>query len=364
MNKFSHGGNLRDAQNKYGIRRKKIIDFSANINPSGLPPGIKRLIFRKINNIINYPDQDNRLLTGALSDKYSINTDNIIIGNGSNELIYLLLNSLSPQKVIIPAPSYSEYERASLAVGASCIFLNILTGGKIDFDLKNISKDLDGTFKLIFICNPHNPTGKLWSREELEYIIKECQKTNTIVLVDEAFMAFIPDEEKYSAVELLRSYSNLAVLKSMTKIYAIPGLRLGYLLGSKVLISKMRSKQPNWQINSLAQDISPHLLRDNGYLSKSKVLVSRLKDQFYHELKEFEWIDPYYPSVNFILCRLKDTAIDSNRLGEYLVKNHSILIRDCSNFRGLDSSYIRLAVKSRKENLKLIKCLKEFDRGL
>jgi len=329
-----------------------------------LPPGIKRLIFRKINNIINYPDQDNKLLAGALSDKHNIDTDNIIIGNGSNELIYLLLNSLSPQKVIIPAPSYSEYERASLAVGASCVFLNILTGGKIDFDLKNISNDLDGTSGLIFICNPHNPTGKLWSREELEYLINECQKTDTIILVDEAFTAFIPDEEKYSVAELLRSYGNLAVLKSMTKIYAIPGLRLGYLLGSKVLISRMRSKQPNWQVNSLSQDIGPYLLRDNGYLSKSKVLVSRLKNQFYHELKEFEWIDPYYPSVNFILCRIEDTVTDSKRLGEYLVKNHSILIRDCSNFRGLDSSYIRLAVKSDKENLKLIKCLKEFDRGL
>jgi len=364
MNKFSHGGNLRDAQDKYGIRRKGIIDFSANINPSGLPPGIKRLISRNINNIMNYPDQDNKLLVGALSDKYRIDADNIIIGNGSNELIYLLLNSFSPKKVIIPAPSYSEYERASLAAGAPCIFPNILTGGKIDFDLKNISKDLDGASGLIFICNPHNPTGKLWSREELEYLINECQKTDTIILVDEAFTAFIPDEGKYSAVELLRSYSNLAVLKSMTKIYAIPGLRLGYLLGSKVLISKMRSKQPNWQVNSLAQDIGPYLLRDNGYLSKSKALVSRLKDQLYNGLKKFEWIDPYYPSVNFILCRLKDHATDSKRLGEYLVKNHSILIRDCSNFRGLDHSYVRLAVKSEKENLKLIKCLKEFDRGL
>ncbi|MCD4669953.1 MAG: threonine-phosphate decarboxylase CobD [Actinomycetia bacterium] len=364
MNKFSHGGNLRDAQDKYGIRRRGIIDFSANINPSGLPPGIKGLIYRSINNIINYPDQDNKLLAGALSDKHRIDTDNIIIGNGSNELIYLLLNSLSPKKVIIPAPSYSEYERAALAAGASCIFPNILNGGKIDFDLKDISKDLDGTSGLIFICNPHNPTGKLWSREELEYLINKCRKTSTIILVDEAFTAFIPDEGKYSVVELLRSYSNLVVLKSMTKIYAIPGLRLGYLMSNKALISKMRSRQPNWQVNSLVQDIGPYLLRDNGYLSKSKVLVSRLKDQFYNGLKKFEWIDPYYPSVNFILCRLKEHATDSKRLGEYLIKNHSILIRDCSNFRGLDTSYIRLAVKSRKENLKLIKCLKEFDRGL
>ena len=364
MNKFLHGGDLKSAQDKYGVRRKRFIDFSANINPLGLPSGTKRLIFRRIDNIINYPDQDNKLLVRTLSDKHRIDINNIIIGNGSNELIYLLLNTLSPKKVMIPSPSYSEYERASLAAGASCIFPNILNGGKIKFDLENISKDLNGPLGLIFICNPHNPTGKLWRREELEYLINECQKTDTIILADEAFTSFVPDEEKYSAIELLRSYSNFAVLKSMTKIYAIPGLRLGYLLGSKALISKMRAIQPNWQVNSLAQDIGPYLLRDNKYLSKSKVLVSRLKDQLYNELKEFDWIDPYYPSVNFILCRLKDPITDSKRLGKYLAKNHSMLIRDCSNFRGLDSSYIRLAVKSKKENFKLIKCLKEFDRGL
>ncbi|HAJ94694.1 MAG TPA: threonine-phosphate decarboxylase, partial [Actinobacteria bacterium] len=230
MDDFSHGGNLKSAQDKYGIRRKRIIDFSANINPLGLPPGIKKLISRNINNIINYPDQDNTLLIRALSDKHRIDTDKIIIGNGSNELIYLLLNSLSPKKVIIPAPSYSEYERAALAAGASCIFPGILTDGKIDFDLK----DLNGTFGLIFICNPHNPTGKLWRREELECLINKCRKADIIILVDEAFTAFVPDEEKYSVIDLLRSYSNLAVLRSMTKIYAVPGLRLGYLLGSKV----------------------------------------------------------------------------------------------------------------------------------
>lgn len=364
VNNFLHGGNLKSAQDRYGIHRKRIIDFSANINPSGLPYGIKRLICRNINNIINYPDQDSKLLVSALSDKHNIDTDNIIIGNGSNELIYLLLNSFSPGKVIIPVPSYSEYERASLAAGASCTFPNILTGGRIDFELKSISKDINRSYGLIFICNPHNPTGKSWSRGKLEYLINECRKTGTIVLVDEAFAAFIPEEEKYSVIGLLRSYSNLVVLKSMTKIYAIPGLRLGYLLGSKVLISRMRSKQPNWQVNSLAQEIGPYLLRNNRYLSKSKLLISILKDRLYYELKKFDWIDPYYPSVNFILCRLKGPSIDSGLLGDYLVKNHNILIRDCSNFRGLDNSYIRLAVKSRKDNLKLIRCLKEFDRRL
>jgi len=364
MNNSSHGGNLREAQDKYEIHGKRIIDFSANINPLGLSLGLKRLIFYSINNIINYPDPSNKLLTSALSEKLNVGIENIIIGNGSNELIYLFLNFFHPKKVIIPIPTYSEFERASLASGASCVFPALFSGEKDGIDLRNIINCLNKTFGILFICNPNNPTGNLLSKEELKNLIDKCRKTNTMVLVDEAFMSFVPDEERYSAVNLVKSYSNLMVLKSMTKIYAIPGLRLGYLLGNKSLISKMRSKQPNWQVNSLAQDIGPYLLRDDKYLLRSKNLMSELKHLFYTELNKFDWIHPYYPSVNFILCKLKSSVTDSENLSDYLAKEHGILIRNCSNFRGLDNSYIRLAVKSRKENMKLIKCLKEFNRRL
>ena len=364
MNDFLHGGNLREAQDKYGISRKKIVDFSASINPLGLPFGFKRLIYNKVENIKNYPDSENKQLTGILADKLKLHPDNIIIGNGSNELIYLLLNYFFPKKVIIPVPSYSEYERASLAAGASCAFVKILGGNRTDFDLKNILSSYDKDSGLLFICNPQNPTGKLWEKEELGYLIKECQQFGILILVDEAFISFIPDEEKYSVVDLLKSYNNLIVLRSMTKIYAIPGLRLGYLLGSKEIIIKLKSKQPNWQVNSLAQDIGPYMLRNSKYLLKSKNLIPKLKDHFYQELNEFDWINPQYPSVNFIFCKLKGSITNSKKLGEYLIKKHKILIRDCSNFRGLDKSYIRLAVKSRKENLELIRCLKEFEKGL
>ncbi|MDD5622900.1 MAG: pyridoxal phosphate-dependent class II aminotransferase [Actinomycetota bacterium] len=364
MNNFSHGGNLREAQDKYGICKKMMVDFSASINPLGLSPGIKKLIFYSIDNIVNYSDPDNKLLAAALSDELKIGVKNIMIGNGSNELIYFLLNSFHPRSVIIPVPSYSEYERASLAAGSCCLFSNLFSRGKNNFTLKNIIKDLDGTSGFLIICNPNNPTGNLWDKEELEYLIGKCQKTNTIILVDEVFMPFVLDEERYSVVNLIQSYNNLAVLRSMTKIHAIPGLRLGYLLGNQALISKTRLKQPNWQVNSLAQDLGPYLLRDKRYLSKSKVLVSKLKDLFYKELNKFDWIYPYYPSVNFIFCKLKDSVTDSEELSNYLARKHSILIRDCSNFRELDRSYIRLAVKSRKENLKLIRCLEKFGRRL
>jgi len=364
MNDFYHGGNLREAQDKYGICKKKIIDFSASINPSGMPSGIRRLISRNICNIVNYPDPYNKSLVEALSEKHNISMDDILIGNGSNELIYLIINSLSPKKVLIPVPSYGEYERASLAADSCCVFSNLLNDDKFYSDLQNIINDLDESIGLIFICNPHNPTGSLWNKRELENLINECRKTDTIVLVDEAFMAFVQDEEEYSAVNLLGSNSNLIVLRSMTKIFAIPGLRLGYLLGNKALVSRMRSKQPNWQVNSLVQNIGPHLLGDNRYLLKSKDIVSKLKDHFYQELNKFDWINPQYPSVNFIFCKLKGSVTDSKKLSEHLIKKHKILIRDCSNFRGLDKSFIRIAVKSSKENLNLIRCLKEFEKGL
>ena len=364
MNDFYHGGNLREAQDKYGIYGKKIIDFSASINPLGLPTGVKRLIIKNINSILNYPDSYNRLLVSVLSEKHKISKENILIGNGSNELIYLLINSLLPKKVLIPSPSFSEYKKASLAAGSDCLFSDLLDGGKNEFSLKNILNYLDKSIGLIFISNPHNPIGNLWSKEELKYLIERCQRTNTIILIDEAFMPFVTDEKKYSVVDLIKSNDNLFVLRSMTKIYAIPGLRLGYLLGHRGIISRMISKQPNWQINSIAQSIGPLLLRDDKYLAKSKFIVSKLKDIFYFQLKEFKWIEPFYPSVNYIFCRLKNSLISSKELRDYLIRNHNILIRDCSNFRGLDQNFIRVAVKNSRENLKLIKCLKNFTKEL
>ena len=364
MNDFYHGGNLREAQDKYGIYGKKIIDFSASINPLGLPPGIKKLIIKNIDSILNYPDSDNKLLASVLSENHNVGMENILIGNGSNELIYILMNSFLSKKVLIPVPSYGEYERASLAAGHNCLFSNLLNSSKEEFNLKNILNDLDETIGLVFICNPHNPIGNLWSKEDLEYLINKCRKTNTTILIDEAFMPFILEEERYSVVDLIKFNSNLVILRSMTKIYAIPGLRLGYLLGNKALISRMRSKQSNWQVNSIAQNVGPHLLRNDKYLVKSRFIVSKLKDLLYSQLNEFDWIEPYYPSANFIFCKLKNSLTNSKELHDYLIMKHNILIRDCSNFRGLNQSFIRVAVKNSEENLKLIKCLKIFTKGL
>ncbi|MBU4314483.1 MAG: threonine-phosphate decarboxylase CobD [Actinobacteria bacterium] len=363
MDNFTHGGNLREIVDKYNINESKIVDFSSNINPLGIPDSIKKLIAASIDKIYHYPDPEYRLLKEKLSISLGIDARNLLPGNGSNELIYLLVNTLAPKRVLIPVPTYCEYERAAAAIDSECVFLSFCGDDGFDFDVDKIV-DLAGGVDVIFICNPNNPTGWLWQREEIEYLIKECEKKNVFLIIDEAFMDFVVEGDKATLVRSAANGNNFAVLRSLTKIFAIPGLRLGYLAGNKELVKKLSERQSTWSVNNIAQLVGSKLLENYDFIIKSKEYIFREREVFFGELENIIWLEPFKPSANFIFCKIKDHKITSGKLSNYLAKNFRILIRDCSNFRGLDNSFIRLAVKTREENKRLLNCLNKYYKTL
>lgn len=361
VNKFVHGGNLREAIDKYNVSGSKIIDFSSNINPLGIPQDIKSLIKKEFDELVqHYPDPEYKLLTQTLSETLNVGTENLLPGNGSNELIYLLVNMLAPKKVLIPVPAYSEYERASASINSKCEFLNFMTGDGFDFRVDEVLKKCDEGLDAIFICNPNNPTGLLVQKEEIEYLVKKCDTKSVFVAIDEAFIDFVEESEKFTLIKLAVKSKNVAVLRSLTKFFAIPGLRLGYLVSNSKLVEKLSKRQPIWSVNNMVQYLGVKLLKNYDFSKKTREYILKERKRFTKELGCINWLKPYKSSANFILCKIKECRITSNELCRYCIGSSGILVRDCSNFRGLGNSFIRIAVKTRVENEKLVDCFKNF----
>jgi len=331
----------------------KILDFSSNVSPLGISPLIRKIIKNQLNVVENYPDSESLQLRKKLQHYTKIPYSKIIIGNGATEIIYNFCNAFLFNKisVLIPIPTFGEYESAAKLSGAKILFFKTMN---LEHDIDNfiLKIPINGC---IFICNPNNPTGNLILKKSLEKIIKYANKKKTLVFVDECFIELVPDHNE-SVIDLIKKYNNLFVLRSFTKSFAIPGLRIGYGVGSKQIISVLSKIKIPWNVSGLSQQAAAAALLDLSYLDKTKRIIKRetkyLIDNI-SKLKNFQCIDTY---TNFILIK---TKIPSKTLQKKLLEK-KILIRDCSTIRGLNDNYIRIAVKTRKENNRLIKSLKQL----
>lgn len=353
-----HGGNIRLATERYGLQADSILDFSANINPLGLTDKIRKILADNLDSILNYPDPECKTLKGELADFLDLQPRNLLIGNGSIELIYLIPKVLTPHRVLIAIPTFSEYESSARQQRSKMIFVKRNSEDSFRIETERLVRLLPRS-GLVFICNPNNPTGNLISKDEIIHLVKAARRQDSIAVVDEAFIEFIEDEEAFSVVREAAKLPTLLVLRSLTKFFALPGLRLGYMVGNKDLIAKLSGYQFPWNINCFAQLVGTQVIKDRNYIKRSKELIFRERDHLFRRLKEIKSLYPYIPTANFIFCRLDGMRLDSRRLCDKLGRR-GILVRDCSNFRGLDNKYIRIAVRKRDENNRLINALTEI----
>jgi len=328
------------------------VDFSANINPLGLPKGVKNIITNNIHSIIHYPDSECTDLKDTLKKYLKIGSENLLIGNGSAELIFLLVRALKPKKVLIPIPTFSEYETAVNLADGKCVFIKAKETNNFEIKIEQIIKCLPG-MDLVFLCNPNNPTGSVISRENFLLLLKNCKKYNVTLVIDEAFIDFLKNVEALTMVKIAAESSNIIVLRSLTKFFAIPGLRIGYLIGNKKIVENISKFQPAWSVNFIAQLVGKEVIKDTSYIKQTREYILKEKEIFFKKLKMMSGLKPYPPSANFILCKLTGNKFNSKTLSGFLSRK-GILIRDCSNFRGLNNKFFRVAVRKRNENLLLI----------
>lgn len=359
-----HGGNIYKIFREKNI--DKILDYSSNINPYGLPENLKKEIFEKLFVLERYPDPDYIELREKIAEKNNLNIENIIVGNGATEIIFLFMKILSPKKVLIVSPTFGEYERA---IKASTLVDNNIEINYFELkekenfvlNIKNLEIELENNYDLLILCNPNNPTGQFLKLKKLEEILKICEQKNTKLFVDEAFVEFVEDWENESIINSKENKENLFVIRAFTKFFAIPGLRLGYgICFNNNLLKKMLEKKEPWSVNNIADLAGQIVLDDKEYIQKTKEWIKDQKKYMYENLNEIEGLRVYETEVNFILLKIKDNVLkkglDVKKLRKKMLEK-GILIRDASNFIYLDKRYFRLAIKDKSNNKKVIETL-------
>lgn len=353
-----HGGNLTRASKKYGLPKENIIDFSANINPLGPSREVIAALVNNLNMISSYPDPDCSELRAELAAYLGINEELLLLGNGAAELIYLLVRVTGCKKALIPAPTFCEYGLSVLSQGGEVLEIAMKEEEGFALPAEEIVSQLPEA-DLLFLCNPNNPTGRLINRETIERILDEAMYHGVTVLVDEAFMDFIRHRELFSVMPLVGRRPNLAVLYSLTKYFGIPGLRLGAIAAPYGLIARMKVSKDPWNVNVLAQVAGVAGLRDHEYIKETIRLVQEEKEYLSHALSVFPGLEPLPGAANFILVGVAGSGFSSGQLTELMGKR-GIMVRDCAGFSGLAGRYLRLAVKTRPENEKLIHAFKDI----
>ena len=331
----------------------QILDFSSNICPIGIPPSIKKSLKENIDVIKNYPDITSSSVISNLKKYTKLEKSNILIGNGAIEIIYNFCFAFLSKKtkVLIPIPTFQEYETVSRLNNCPISYFKTMNlSENLDLFISQIPKN-----GCVFICNPNNPTGKLLSKNQLLEIIKKAKKLSTLVFIDECFIEMVPEYDE-SIISYVKKYDNLFVLRSLTKSFALPGIRIGYAVASKQMIKVLEKIKIPWSVNSLAQNAANVALKDKSHIVKSNLIIKKELNYLTNKINRLNgfYCDNSY--TNFILIKIKK---DSTRLQKKLLEQN-ILIRDCKNFRGLNNHYIRIAVKSHKDNLKLVKALENL----
>jgi threonine-phosphate decarboxylase len=347
-----HGGNILDAVERYGIREKDIVDFSANANPLGPSSAALRAAKKALAVIGRYPDGEMNELRKAIARYFGIRPGHVVCGNGSTELIHLIPRVYKPKKVLVPVPTFTEYAAAAAAAGSEVINYPLKEKDGFRVDPIEMAFALKGV-DMIFLCNPNNPTGLLVPKGEMREILNYALKEGVRVVVDEAFMDFIDNE---SLVKDAVQSPHVICLRAFTKFYGMPGLRVGYAVANEETAASLASSLEPWSVSTPAERAAIAALNDWGYTKKTRKLIAKERDRLLSALRLLPGVEPFPSSVNFIFIKL--ASVDSRSLTQTLGLR-GILIRDCSSFPNLNNRFVRIAVRTRRENERLLAALRD-----
>ncbi len=350
--KAPHGGDVWDY---FG---EDFIDFSSNINPLGLSKKALKGIIESVWKCAYYPDLESRKLKNVLADYVNMDFENITVGNGATELIKNFLEVFLEKKtdVLILVPTFSEYEVFSILYGGNIRYIFGKGENEFEFDYKEIIDQIDENTRLLFICNPNNPTGKSFNEKNLIKILEEAYQNDTFVFLDEAYMEFT---EMKSLCDRVKNFENLFVLRSLTKFFSMPGLRMGFGIGNKKVIQYLEKIRMPWNTNILGEVAAIESIGDKDYINDTKNTINQERKFFYKKVSKIDNVKIYNSDANFFLIDLRESGIKAGEMKDALIKKH-MLIRDCSSFKGLDRYFIRIGIRKREENIKLIEELERI----
>ena len=322
----SHGGDVWGFSRKYNIPPEKVLDFSGPINFLGPSPKALEAIKENAHLIRFYPDPNPVEFREEIATYVGqgVDPENIILGNGSIELIYMVAEAFQGSfKAVIPVPSFSEYEKAVLRVGGEVIFVQL--PNNFGMEIETITKAITDDTKIVYICNPHSPSGTLYSRETILDLAKFCQKKGIVVSVDENYIEFAQNGQDSTVAGFVKQFSNLFVIRSVTKFYGMPGIRFGYAIASEDFIEKLQTARQPWSINGLAGAATLAAFKDTEFIENTKRTIVQEKAKLSKALTEIEGLKVYPSETNFLLVKITTPKITSTALREELAK------KDCSS---------------------------------
>ncbi|MCR4696525.1 MAG: aminotransferase class I/II-fold pyridoxal phosphate-dependent enzyme [Lachnospiraceae bacterium] len=336
-----HGGDV--------YNNKVNIDFSVNINPFGVPENVKKAMVEAIDGVGDYPDISQERLKKSCSEMLGVNEEYLLFGNGSSELFMAIANTLRPKKVSIPVPSFYGYEYAFKSVSEDVLFYNLKEEDSYCLTKEFLSV-LEKNIDCIILANPNNPTGALTDKDLLKEIFDTCKRKDIRVVLDECFIEFTNEK---SALSLIDEYPNLIVIRSFTKIFAIPSVRIGYMICSdKTLVNDVSNHLPEWNVSGIAEAAGCECTKCGEYIIKSRDYVKKEREYLSEQFKKLG-IKTYDSSTNYLLIHSEKQLYD-------LLLEQGILIRDCANFRGLKKGYYRIAIKTHTHNELLIDAIRHI----
>jgi histidinol-phosphate aminotransferase len=345
-------------QNRHGgdIYRNAVeLDFSVNVNPLGMPEGVKRALHLAVDASEAYPDIREEQLKEAVSVSTGIPQTQFLCGSGASQLLLAVVQALRPGRTVIPVPSFYGYEHAAAAGGGETVFYGLRKEQGYGYD-SGICEMLTPQTSLLFLANPNNPVGNLTEDTALEALLAHCRKQGIYVVLDECFIEFCRKGQAVSFLNRLRDFPNLMVLRAFTKSYAMPGVRLGYLAcADEELLSRIKAQLPEWNLSVFAQRAGVAALEEKDYLKRTVEYVERERTYLMQQLRGLG-IRVYDASANFLLLH-SDLPLYETLL------ERGILIRDCSNFRGLSQGYYRIAVRRTEENIRLVEAVGQVING-
>jgi threonine-phosphate decarboxylase len=346
-----HGGDVYHLARTLGVEVQDLLDFSANINPLGFPPGLNQAVMEALQEICHYPDRRCLDLRRDLAAYHGLTPEQILVGNGSTELIYLLARALKPGKSLINAPAFSEYEQALRMAQVPVDFH--LTREADHFTL-SAALDPRGA-DLVFLANPASPSGALIPTERLLAVIAALDGAGVWVVLDEAFIDFVAEA---SLKAHLARFPRLIILRSFTKFFGIPGLRLGYVLAAPELVARLAVLQEPWSVNTLAQAAGRACLTEHDFMAQTRLLVHEERQYLWEGLAALQGLKAFPSAVNYLLVKLTRPGATAAQLRREML-DRRLIIRDAGNFRGLDERFFRVAVRRRHENDRLLQALKQ-----
>ncbi len=339
-----HGGDIYSYE-------KNIVDFSANINPLGIEGEVAKAISNSVSAASVYPDTEYRKLREAISEIENVPPQYIICGNGAAELIFNLVMAIRPKRVLLTAPAFAEYEKAVDVLECEKIFFTLTEEQdfKVDESILNAIDSVD----MMFLCQPNNPTGKLIEYELMERIIEKCSEKNVFLVIDECFLDFTGKKEDFSSVRFIENCKRLFILKAFTKMFAIPGIRMGYGICSDLnIIDKIYSVRQPWNVSCTAEAAGTACCKIyDDTVTKTTKYITKEKDFLYSSFERMN-IKYFRSAANYILFKSEEGLKEK-------MAEKGFLIRSCSNYRGLDGSFYRIAVKKHEDNRGFIKALEE-----